>query len=111
MAKPENRAFYNSARWKRVRTKAISRDKGLCVKCRRRGKVKAGEEVDHIYPVDKYPRLAFKLSNLQYLCRSCHVKKTNADKLESIEICDHGYPEGVCCLGGIPVEPATGTLT
>ena len=53
---------------------ALARDKGLCVQCKREGRVKPGKEVDHIIPLKRGGTNAIK--NLQTLCKPCHSRKT-----------------------------------
>lgn len=33
-------------------------------------------DIDHIKPRGSNPQLKMQLNNIQYLCRSCHIKKT-----------------------------------
>ena len=78
-----------SARWQKVRAKAIARCP-MCARCN----LQLSEIVDHIvpalvaiqqardsgkFPFDKYAGY-FLLSNLQGLCRECHYRKTLEDK-------------------------------
>ena len=37
-------------------------------------------QVDHILPRKKYPKLKFKLSNLQAICPNCHERKSRKEK-------------------------------
>jgi 5-methylcytosine-specific restriction protein A len=82
-------ALRKSARWQRVRARAMKRDP-ICKRCERR----MSEIVDHVvpahaavqqardsgkFPFDKYAGY-FLLSNLQGLCRPCHYAKTMEDK-------------------------------
>lgn len=74
--------FYKSVEWRGkqgIRNKALERDNYECVKCKEQGKVTTREdevlEVDHIYELKDYPKLALWLDNLQTLCRPCHNKK------------------------------------
>lgn len=64
-----------SKRWPALRLAAKRRDGWKCVQCGAHGRL----EVDHIKPVRTHPDLAFELSNLQSLCRSCHSKKTRLE--------------------------------
>ena len=65
-------------RWRKFRdTKAIPYlDKTFGHKCRRCG-VTENLDVDHIHGRGSHPQLKYQLSNLQYLCRSCHRLKTD----------------------------------
>jgi 5-methylcytosine-specific restriction protein A len=69
-------AVIRSPRWKFVRLQAKRRDDWKCVKC---GAAGQQLEVDHIKPVREAPDLAFELSNLQTLCKSCHSAKTKIE--------------------------------
>ena len=41
---------------------------------------RATDQVDHILPVMKYPRLAFRRSSLQGLCTPCHARKSAEER-------------------------------
>jgi 5-methylcytosine-specific restriction endonuclease McrA len=69
-------AVIRSPRWKVVRLAVKRRDNFCCVKC---GKAGQQLEVDHIKPVREAPELAFEMSNLQSLCKSCHSAKTKIE--------------------------------
>ena len=59
--------------WTKIRREVITRDKGRCVKCLRKG----ANEVDHIKPLwDGGTNL---LTNLQLLCWECHSIKTEEE--------------------------------
>ncbi len=62
-------------RWGRVRRRVLARSP-LCVECERLGRMEFATEVDHIIPEREAPELAFDVSNLQGLCKSCHSRKT-----------------------------------
>ena len=61
-------------RWQAVRRAALKRDRWRCVQCGKAGVL----EVDHIVRLED-GGVEFDLANLQALCRSCHVSKTNAE--------------------------------
>lgn len=69
----KRRLATNSRRWKAIRHKVLQRDNFKCRQCGRRAEL----EIDHIRPVksggDDRP------SNLQTLCRECHIKKTSRE--------------------------------
>ena len=60
-------------RWGRVRRAVLDRDNWRCRQCGRAGRL----EVDHIDP-DPH-RDPFDASNLQALCRACHISKTRIE--------------------------------
>ena len=60
-----------SLSWNQLRHQALVRDNHKCVKCGG-----PAEEVDHILEL-RYGGDEFDLGNLQSLCHSCHVEKTN----------------------------------
>lgn len=61
----------NDPRWKAARAECIERDGGACVSCGSTDQLDA----DHIVRLSEEPALAFELSNLQTLCRPCHIEK------------------------------------
>jgi 5-methylcytosine-specific restriction endonuclease McrA len=38
--------------------------------------------IDHIKPRSKYPELELEFDNLQVLCATCNVKKSNIDETD-----------------------------
>lgn len=86
----QKKRFYRSKEWcgkDGVRLEALKRDNYECVHCKKEGKVTVdsiktpGERkevklnVDHIYPIEHYPKLALTLDNLQTLCVYHHNVK------------------------------------
>lgn len=71
-----NRLKYLRAKWANVRKMVLARDHHLCQACKRDGKLKQGNQIDHIIPAEKRPELFYVLDNLQTLCGSCHSAKT-----------------------------------
>lgn len=79
----ETDPFYGTDAWKRARRRALERDGGFCVKCRKAGRritLENGlrvpvpaEMVHHIKPIYERPDLRLTLSNLISLCNSCHA--------------------------------------
>ena len=64
--------------WRKLRALYLS-EHPLCVECQRNGDVRAAAEVDHIRPITKGGgRLDW--DNLQALCKSCHSRKTLAER-------------------------------
>lgn len=64
--------FYSSAEWKELRQQAFERDNFTCVDC---GRNPVYLEANHIKPRSSYPELKLELSNIETLCKPCHVKK------------------------------------
>lgn len=65
--------------WEKLRT-SIIQTKPLCRICLANGFVVSATEVDHIIPIKVKPNLRLVKSNLQSLCHSCHMQKTEEDK-------------------------------
>lgn len=61
-------------RWARVRQAVLNRDGWRCRECGRAGRL----EVDHVVPLDKGGD-PWAESNLQCLCRACHIEKTRTE--------------------------------
>ena len=76
----ENQKIYNSKLWKKLRLYYIKQHP-LCVECLKEGKIKLGEEIDHIKDIssgkdyDEKLALALDIDNLQTLCKTHHHKK------------------------------------
>jgi hypothetical protein len=58
------------------REKVFKRDNHTCVKCKERG---GKLEADHIKPWCEFPKLRYRISNGQTLCKPCHKEKTKTD--------------------------------
>ena len=80
MRSKDRKKIYNSKRWKTVRLQALIRDNFMCVICKAENKETVAKEVDHIKELKDRPDLAYDLDNLQSTCRSCHFKKTRAER-------------------------------
>lgn len=65
----------NRRRWALVRREVFERDGYRCVRCGRAGRL----ECDHIVPLVHHGS-AYETSNLQTLCRGCHIAKTRKEK-------------------------------
>ena len=61
----------NIKRWKVIRLEILERDGYRCRKCGKAGRL----EVDHVLPIHKGGAVYLE-SNLQSLCRDCHITKT-----------------------------------
>lgn len=77
----QKRKFYNSVAWKQKSAAIRKRDNHECVMCKGEGKVTVRDhavlEVDHIYELEHYPRLALVDDNLRTLCKWHHNKRHN----------------------------------
>ena len=74
----------SSARWRKLRSLIIKRDKGLCQRCFIKYGIINSEDlqVHHIKPRTKYPELMFEESNLITLCRTCNLQLGTNEKLD-----------------------------
>lgn len=52
----------------------------MCAECYRGGKVRLGEELDHVVPL--WQGGSNDLANLQWLCKPCHADKTAGEAVE-----------------------------
>jgi 5-methylcytosine-specific restriction protein A len=64
--------------WDKLRLQILKRDGYQCQECKRQGRVTAAQDVDHIKR--KKDEGTDDPSNLQSLCRPCHIAKTAAEK-------------------------------
>jgi 5-methylcytosine-specific restriction enzyme A len=80
--------FYYTAIWRRVRLAHIM-EYPLCETCKKKGETTPATDVDHIIPINPENPWDYKDKpywnpidsvNLQSLCKSCHAKKTGAEK-------------------------------
>ena len=74
-----DQAFYNRARWKRVRSVKLGRDP-LCEECLRHNRTTVATEVHHMQPRKDRPDQAYTLDNLESLCKPCHSKQTMQER-------------------------------
>jgi 5-methylcytosine-specific restriction protein A len=92
------------AQWEKIRKQVVKRDGGMCQECKRGGRVIAGREVDHIVNKAKAKKMGWTddqidaLTNLQLLCKPCHLAKTAADEGRTYR------PKVQTGLDGWPVE-------
>lgn len=93
------------AEWEKVRRRVIERAKGMCEQCMLEGKVVQGKDVDHIVSRARAKVLGWSkakteaMSNLQYLCRPCHGKKTAEETGRT-----YREPKPAIGLDGWPIE-------
>jgi 5-methylcytosine-specific restriction protein A len=73
---------YGSA-WDKLRALILARDEGLCQPCVRAHRVSLATAVDHTVP--KAEGGTDDPSNLQAICRACHLDKTAAEAKRGID--------------------------
>ena len=66
---------YKSAKWKKVRLKALKRDKYICQECKKYFKNEEATVVHHIIEVWEDLSKAYDINNLESLCTKCHNKR------------------------------------
>lgn len=70
--KAKQNKFYHSKEWKALRSVVLTRDYNLCQYCM----MNAGNIVDHILPIEAFPKGMEEVNNLVTCCKLCHAKKT-----------------------------------
>jgi hypothetical protein len=70
--------FYNSSNWRNIRLMVFDMYGNKCLKCGNEDFL----EVDHIKPRSLYPELELDINNLQILCKSCNIKKSNKNEID-----------------------------
>lgn len=74
----ENKAFYQSRRWRKVRALKIARNP-ICEECAKKGVVSDKNlVVDHIKPINQ-GGAPLDMENLQTLCSPCHNRKSGRE--------------------------------
>lgn len=68
--------FYQSREWRALRQRVFAVWGYECMKC---GITHKGMHVDHILPRSKYPELELEFNNMQILCQSHNIEKSNTD--------------------------------
>lgn len=71
--------FYESREWLDLRYRVLQKSGGSCKLCGCRATADNPIQVDHIKPRSLHPELALVESNLQVLCKSCNMGKSNKD--------------------------------
>lgn len=77
---PDPLSFYKSQAWLRLRYDTLKRLGAKCALCGADGYT-AHMHVDHIKPRSLYPELELNPDNLQILCASCNIGKSNFDEI------------------------------
>lgn len=82
--KPWAEEFYKSKAWKDCRSAYAQSVGGLCERCLKEGKYRAGEIVHHkvqLTPVNICdPTVALSWDNLELVCRNCHAQEHGSKK-------------------------------
>lgn len=73
--KINDKRFYSSWAWKKLRLKIIKKYGPKCMCCNSIERI----VVDHIKPRSKFPELELDESNMQVLCNDCNMGKSNDD--------------------------------
>ncbi|WP_338816809.1 HNH endonuclease [Bacillus subtilis] len=86
----------STARWKKLRSLIIHRDKGCCQRCLIKYSIVNSSElqVHHIKPRIDYPELMFEESNLITLCKTCNLQLGTSGELDfkpNINLENHDY--------------------
>lgn len=71
--------FYESREWRELRYRALVLHGGACQCCGATAKDGVRLHVDHIKPRSLWPSLELQITNLQVLCESCNLGKSNKD--------------------------------
>jgi len=67
-------SFYGSTEWRKLRLEVILLYGTVCMKC---GSDDGDHVVDHIKPRSKFPLLELDISNMQVLCNTCNLIKSD----------------------------------
>lgn len=78
-ARKSRQARGYGAAWERARKRVLERDNGLCVPCRKAGRISTGTAVDHVTP--KAEGGNDDEANLQTICDPCHDAKRAREAL------------------------------
>jgi len=76
-----NRAFYQSSRWHTL-SRMYRKANPLCVQCKKEGRLRQAQEVDHIVPIQQGGD-RWDINNLQSLCKHHHSQKTINERRSS----------------------------
>ncbi len=73
----EERAFYQSSRWRRVSLRHREQEP-LCRTCKKDGRIVIGALTDHIIPIRQGGQ-RWDEANYQTLCDACHQRKRRGE--------------------------------
>lgn len=77
-----NDGFYETREWLDLRYRVLQKAGGSCKLCGCRATPDNPIQVDHIKPRSLHPELALVESNMQVLCKSCNMGKSNKDETD-----------------------------
>jgi hypothetical protein len=89
---PIHLAIRMSTPYKEWRLQVFKRDSYKCVKCGKKGDIKA----HHIIPFSVDKSLRLELTNGITLCKACHAKEHKANKEQQLNIFSIYYPHRLC---------------
>lgn len=92
-AKAKQNRFYHTKQWETMRIIVLKRDYHLCQYCKAKGQLTEGNVVDHVLPVERYPKHMKDLKNLVTCCSHCHYWKTRFEE-QYYGTGLHGKPTG-----------------
>ena len=70
----------SNKRWRKMRDQFVM-EHPLCYDCFKTGRTTAAMEVHHVESRQDAPDRAYDVDNLMALCKSCHSKRTNQERL------------------------------
>ena len=79
--KKEQNTFYHTKQWRSLREIALRRDNYLCQYCLLHGRIRKGNIVDHIVPVEFDLQGKTVMANLATSCGKCHYEKTKWEQI------------------------------
>ena len=81
--------FYKSKKWQKLRQYVWSRDRGLCQRCLKNGKITEGNTVHHIVEITPEnindESISLNPENLTTLCRDCHAAVHKREKRYTVD--------------------------
>ena len=83
-----SKPFHLSKEWqaaKRLLRRVTPIEEQICRLCYiEDGRISKPDSIDHIKPVSSHPHLAEDLTNLQFLCKMHHAKKTAEERPDPV---------------------------
>lgn len=90
MTSSKHNPFYDSRAWRYKRRYILQRDRYICQRCLKGGKIVPATMVHHIKPLEDCPEFSLDDKNLVSLCNTCHEQiharaqgKVRAKKVKS----------------------------